>query len=298
MKTKPEDFQPFINRMMADPELKSGLESDHLDSERQYQQFKKNFLKGKCYLCGENITRCDYSKPCIHWLLRAHKRIKKKNIEEALKTKELNQIIAYLRWVANFEENLSQINDFEAYEKRDGLVYQETIKYSNLSWTFWIKEGDLNGHTGKQIDFPHYHLHMTIDGKNFISFGEMHLPLTEYDIFVIYARIGKYPKIGFITPHGESFSDIFNFIPKEELLDGMVSSGDDTNAPFHLQTFIEAKPGKMLKGEDIAKIVKEHNETKIPLAVLAKKLDANTKVMISPNKLVDPVLREESKKGR
>ena len=93
-------------------------------------------------------------------------------------------------------------------------------------------------------------------------------------------------------------SDVFNFIPKEELLDGMISSDDDINAPFHLQTFIEAKPGKMIKGEDIANIVKEHNETKIPFAVLAKKLDANTKVMISPNKLVEPVLRDESEKGR
>ncbi|MDD4027119.1 MAG: hypothetical protein PHO75_02925 [Candidatus Shapirobacteria bacterium] len=298
MKTKPQDFQPFINRMMADPELKNGLESDHLDSERQYQQFKENFLKGKCYLCGENITRCDYAKPCIHWLLRAHKRIKKKNIEEALKTKDLNQIIAFLRWVANSDEKLTQINDFEAYEKRDGLFYQETIKYKNLNWTIWIKEGDLKGHIGKQIDFPHYHLHMTIDGRNFINFSEMHIPLSEYDVFFIYARTGKYPNVGFTVPHGESFSDIFNFIPEEELLDGMVSSDDDINAPFHLQTFVQAKPGKLIKGSEIAKLVKEHNETKVPMAVLLKKLDADTKVLVSPNKLIEPVLRDEPKSGR
>lgn len=135
MKTKPEDFQFFIDQLNnTNPdELKRGLQSDHEQSEAEYLLFTKSFSQGDCYLCSEKITRCDYNKPCVHWLLRTHKRIKKKHIEQALRTKDLFQIIAYLRWVANFEAKLKNVNDFEAYEERKDLVYQETIRYGSIS---------------------------------------------------------------------------------------------------------------------------------------------------------------------
>lgn len=300
MRTQPEDFQFFINNLsqINHEELKRGMESDHQQTETEYKEFTKYFSEGKCYLCFKSLIGCDYSKPCIHWLLRGHKRIKKKHIEQALKTKELFHIIPFLHWIASYEAKLTNINDFEAYEERKDLVYQETIRYKNIAWTFWVKEGDLQGHNSRHTNFPHYHIHMTIDGNRFINFSDLHLPLSEWDILNIHSRRGKFPNFKFITPYGETYSDLFANLSGDQLLNTLRNSKDASKAQFHLQTMVKAKPGKTIKGDDIAKLAREHNETGIPMAVLLKKLDADVKVIVTPHNLVDPVLRDESKSGR
>ena len=300
MKTKPEDFQFFIDDIerLSPEERKTHLEKDHDQNDEEYRQFTETFSNGICYLCDEKLTRCDYEKPCIHWLFRKHKRIKKKHIYEALKTRGLFELIAFLRWAAASKGNLSHINDFEAYEERKGLYYHETIEFENIIWTFWIKDSDLTGHPGTHTDFPHYHIHMTIDGRSFIDFGDFHVPLSEWDIFNTHARRGAYPNFTFLTPYGETYSDLFKVLPDEKILGGMKKADDESQAQFHMETFIEAHEGKTLKGDDLADIIEEHNRTGVPLAKLVKRLDAKITTVVTPHNLVDPVLRDKSEKGR
>lgn len=300
MKTKPEDFQFFIDSIknMDRDKLNIEQEKQHERNEIEYKSFMDNFYKGICYICYEKFNRCDYSKPCVHWLLRKHKRIKKKHIEQALKSRDLFQIIAFLRWVANAKPSIDNINDFEAYKNNNKLLYHETISYEGLSWTFWIKKNDLEGHKDRNTDFPHYHFHMEIDKQIFIRLGEFHIPLSEWDILNIYMRKGQYKDVGFVISHGETYSDLFKFLPTSEILDKMRRSEDESTAQFNIQTIVKAKPGKPIKGDDIARMVKESKEKGIPMATLAQKLDADVKSMVTPLKLVEPVLRKESKKGR
>ncbi|MBI3443151.1 hypothetical protein HY008_00610, partial [Candidatus Woesebacteria bacterium] len=111
MKTKPEDFLYFVDGIakMDKDELNSGLESDRIQSEKEYVDFASQLKIGFCYLCGEKLIRCDKNKPCIHWLLRGHKRIKKKDVAKALGTKDLFQTISFLRWLAVTELNLVNV---------------------------------------------------------------------------------------------------------------------------------------------------------------------------------------------
>lgn len=300
MRTRPEDFQFFVDQIknMNPDELKKKQEEAHVQNEEEYKIFRESFSKGQCYICLEKIVRCDFNKPCIHWLLRAHKRIRKKQIEQALLTRDMFQTIAFLRWIANYEARLTNVNDFEAYEERKDLIYQETIRYNDIVWTFWVKKGDINIKQGQQVNFPHYHFHMTIDGKNFISFGELHIPLSEWEIFNIYGHRGKYTDIAFRLPHGETYTDLFNNLKAEQLVSTMKASKDDSKAQFHMSTLVVAKKGKTLKGDDIADMFKEHKKTGVPLAILAKKLGGKATTFIEPANLVEPVLRTKSKSGR
>lgn len=300
MKTKPQDFQHFIDslRKMDKDKLRAEQEKQHQQDELEYKSFKDNFSRGLCYLCGQKLNRCDYDKPCIHWLLRKHKRIKKKHVEQALKSKDLFQIIAFLRWIANTNPSFDNVNDFEAYESNNNLLYHETISYDGLSWTFWIKKSDLEGHKGRNTDFPHYHFHMEINKQIFIRFGEFHIPLREWDILTIYMRKDQYDGVGFRIRHGETYSDLFKTLPTSEIIGKMRRSEDESKAQFNIQTVVEAKPGKFIKGEDIARMAKESKEKGIPMAALLQNLDANVKSMVTPLKLIEPVLRKGSKKGR
>lgn len=300
MRTKPEDFQFFIDDLnkIEPEELKQKQEKQSIQNEQEYKLFRESFSNDRCYICSEKLGRCDFSNPCLHWLLRKHKRIRKRQIEEVLKSTELFRAIAYLRWVANFEARLTNVNDFEAYEDRKGMVYQETIKYKQIVWTFWVKEGDLSGHITGETKFPHYHLHMTIEGMQFINFGDMHIPLSEWDIFNIHGYRGKYPKFVFKVPHGETYSDFFNHVDTEKLVKSMKSTKDESKAQFHLNTLVTAKDDKGIKNEDINKMFAEHKRTGIPLAVLAEKLGGTTTTYIEPANLIEPVLRNKSKSGR
>jgi hypothetical protein len=300
VRTKPEDFQFFVDDInkIKPEELKRKQELQSIQNEQEYRLFKNSFLKGDCYICSEKLTRSDLKNPCLHWILREHKRIRKKQIEELLKSSELFRVIAYLRWVANFEARLVNVNDFEAYSVRKGLVYQETIKYKNKVWTFWVKDGDLKGHEDSEINFPHYHLHMTISGLQFINFGDMHIPLSEWDIFNIYGYTGNYPTLKFKVPHGETYSDLFNNISVKKLVNSMKSTKDESTAQFHLSTLVLAKDDKGISNEDINKIFAEHKKTGTPLASLANKLGGKSTTFIEPANLINPVLRAEAKKGR
>lgn len=302
MRTRPEDFEWFLNRLksIAPAEMEKNMDEQAESSKQEYQQFKDSYSKKKCYLCSQNLTRCDYSTPCLHWLFRSHKRIKKKHIQEALQTRGILEVIAYLRWAANYEFKLSGINDFEGYELRPEVFFQETIQWKNVTWTFWIKNNDLTGHPRKLANYPHYHIQMTIDGRNFINFGDLHIPLTEWDIYNLHLRKGAFPGFKHSFPFGESYGDLLTNLSQEQLLSGMKSTDKENRAQFHLQTSIEAGPGELLSGNDLADLVKESKATKIPLAKLAKEKFKNATVStyIEPMNLVEPATRTKTKSGR
>jgi hypothetical protein len=299
MRTKPDDFKFFIEKLRKVPpeEIKRQSEKAINTAAIEYKEFIDTFKQGKCYLCNENLTRSNLKKPCLHWLLRKHKKIKKKHIEQLLKISEVFRVLSYLRWVAKTEGSLSQINDFEAYSERKDLVYQENIRYKNIEWTIWIKKDDLKGHGRAHSKYPHYHIQITIDDLPFVDFTDFHIPLSEWEIFNIHARRGKFSSYKYAFPFGETYSDLFSLVPEDKILSGMVSTKDESKAQFHLRSFIEAEPGKTIKGEDIQQLLEERERTGVPLAKLVQKLKGvKVKTVVTPENLIEPTTRKKRKR--
>lgn len=296
MRTKPKDFEDFTERLKIIPPdlLKEKQEESLRKAEKEYKEFCARYEKGECYLCDEKLTRFDKDKPCLHWLLRKHKRVKKKHIKELLECNDMFQVIQYLRWLAKTEGQLSNINDFEAYDNNPKLVYQENIRCGEVEWTFWVKKEDLKGHKNRQSNFPHYHIQITIGRRPFVVFSDFHIALTEQEIFNVHARRGKFSNYKFAFPFGESYLDLFTFMPADEILNKMVTADNEDKAQYRLKTFIEADPGTTIKGEDILKLIDESKQTGIPLARLAKKLkNTKAKTIVMPENLVEPVSRKK-----
>lgn len=93
-------------------------------------------------------------------------------------------IAAFIRWCANQERLISNINDLEE-ERSDRKILSYTVKWKNIEWTFDCSKNDFEGHIGTSIDYPHYHFQMRIDGRQFINFNEFHVPFTDQDLFVL-----------------------------------------------------------------------------------------------------------------
>jgi hypothetical protein len=82
---------------------------------------------------------------------------------------------SFLRWCANQDKLLSNINDLEA-EKSDKKIIYYTVKWKNIEWTFDCSPNDFKGHEGRTVNFPHFHFQMRIDGRQFINVNDFHIP--------------------------------------------------------------------------------------------------------------------------
>jgi len=265
------------------------------ESEQEYSAFLEEFKKGKCIYCNENLNDFDPNKICFHWLLFP-RRIKKENFNILLKNFGCFNLMAYLRWVANQEEPFKNINDLKS-ESRESRVIETTIKYKDKEWTFCCNKSDLEGHG--RFNFPHYHFNMSINGKRFINFCDFHIKFSEEDLLKIDSILGKNKKIKHHWLRGAGMQDIMD-LPPNELIDSLRYTNEESKSSLHLSNWIEAKPGKKIRGEDIERLFEEQKETGRTFASLAREKlkDTYVQTIISPSEEVPKIRQRSSRKKK
>jgi len=292
-----KNMENFIKRLPQDKidEInKKELENENM----QYAEFKEKFSKGECYLCNSKLNTFDENKPCIHWLL-IPKGFKKEHFNLILQKFNYSNIDSYLRWVANQEVLLQNINDLSE-EKKKSMIFEYIIKYKNFEWSFSCSRGDFEGHKGgKQGKDSHYHFQMRIDNKPFINFNEFHIPLSDYDQYFI--RVGR-SEIKGISHHagfGAGMGALFQNLNPEEILKHAKTTDDFDNATINTSYIISADPGKTISGDEVADLMEESKKTGIPLWNLLPKLK-NTKKMaiISPGDGVPEIFHRKGRKNK
>ena len=274
--------QNFLEKLS--PEMLEQLNKQTLDSaDAEYKQFQNSFENGSCYLCRNKIESFFLEKPCMHWLLRPVG-FDKKHFHLVYKNFNFLRIQSYLRWIANTEVIAGNINDLGA-EKNPAKVIEYTIKYKDLEWSFSCSNGDLSGHTLRPYGrSPHYHFQMRIAGRPFINYSNFHIPFTKEDLFYLPILLGLVEKAAYTHTYGAGMQEMIGVLDPKTLLNTMEKADDETSSVYNIQTFIEAKPGKTLSGDEIAKLYKKSKEMNVPVAQLIKGLKnvGHAKTIISP----------------
>lgn len=267
------------------------------EHQRQAEAFRAGYEKDTCYLCNKPFKTISKSNPCLHWLLRQCK-FKKKDFPKIYEKYGYFNIASYIRWCANQDRFLSNINDLED-EKSDRKVLSYTVKFKNVEWTFDCSKNDFQGHQGTSIDYPHYHFQMRIDGRQFINFNDFHVPFTNHDLFILKNSMeqGDWFKQNF-GAIGSGMQDAVSIEP-EDILEHTSRSDNEDEATYHFSTMIDASDNP-ISGEEIYEIQKEAERTGKSFAFVAqKRLKERAKVqtVISPaDSIPDIASRTEHKR--
>ena len=249
-------------------------------------------------MCKLPLVSYVENRPCVHWLLKPDG-FKKTGIELVAKKFGFFQIQSLLRWYANEENYAQNINSLKD-EGTGNKLFEVTICYKNIEWSFSCAESDYTGHANsKHAQHPHYHFQMRINGQSFIRFNDFHLPFSEMDIIEIEARRAKPHKIKQRFSFGEGVDEL---LENDGLLDTLKAfgvEGNELNAPFKLDSFVVADEGKTINMDEISDIIEEAKAKGVPVASLLQKLpNYRTQVIISPGPgVVEQAPRSRRKKG-
>lgn len=269
-----EKRNAFVNKYLediSDEELKKRSNEEYAKAEKDFKELKESLAEGKCSFCRNPISHFSDKKPCFHWLLKPNG-FKKRHFPLLYKKYSFRRMEAYLRWVANTDVPLKNINDL-VEEKTSSKKIELTISYKDLEWSFSCSESDYSGHQNKQEGKePHYHFQMKKAGNVIINYGGFHIPFHDEDFFSFALAEGKIPRLGYKHIHGAGMQELLDNFSAEEILEQMIKADNEEDAQFHTSTLVEAEPGTTISGSDIADLVKEHKRTGIPMARLIQKL--------------------------
>jgi len=283
-------------RSLTPEQVKEGNRRGHEEYERQVAAFRAAYALGKCYLCGDAFDQKRSSAPCTHWLLRRF-RFKKYDFPTVFREYDYHNIAAYLRWCANEEAPLRNINDL-TQEKPARKIISFTIRWKNIEWTFECSENDLRGHGGPHSSFPHYHFQMRIDGRQFINFNDFHVPLSEHDIFNLSLR-GE-PWIHHSFGAAGSGMQAALAVDPEEALEHTTTTSNEDEAVYHFSTTIEAGD-QPLSGEELHDIIEEAKRTKKLIAYVAQQRlqgRARVQTVIAPSESIPDIAARTENKPR
>lgn len=269
---------------------------DHIEHIRQVNAFRTAYKNNHCYLCDEQFDQIRKSKPCPHWLLRRC-RFRKNEFEYIYSKYDYHNIAAFLRWCANEETLLHNINDL-VEERSARKVLSYTIKWKNIEWTFDCTENDLAGHGRAHSSVPHYHFQMRIDGRPFIDFNDFHVPFSDRDLFTLSLRNEPWFHQNFGAA-GSGMQDAISVDP-DAIIELTQPTENAQEAPYQLSTIIEAIDNP-ITGEEFAAILEESKRTKKSFAAIAKlRLSgrANVQTVVSPNDSVPKISSRTEHKRR
>lgn len=151
---------------------------------KDFQELCDSLKLEQCSLCGHPLDYCYETSPCFHVLLNP--RIKRK-VRESLFSKPVSffKLYSYLTWVANSNQPFTNINDIPC-DTAGNLLFESTIRYKNIEWSFSLKKSDFEGHIDKKVGkISHYHFQMTADGNVVIPYNQTHIQFTPEDFFYI-----------------------------------------------------------------------------------------------------------------
>lgn len=291
----------YANFLQSLPESErvKGNEEGYRRAEEEFGKFKEAYGKGYCYLCNKPLTSFNKKAPCIHWLLKP-KGLKKKDIKLIANVYGYFQIQSYLRWLANQASFARNINDLPE-EGTGTKLYEVTITYRNLEWSFSCAEGDYIGHaTSQHGKHPHYHFQMRVDKKPFIDFGDFHVPFSKMDIINIEAMQTLPNLVKQRFSFGEGMKDVLRDDTVEQIINATVSGDDSEEAPFKIDTIAIAEEGKTISGNDLYNIIQEAKAKGVTAASLMHKLpNAQARIIVSPGPgVVEQAPRSGRKKAK
>jgi len=116
-----ERVKSFNNQLesMSLEEMEARQEEEYKKNSKDFEKLKETLAKGECMYCGHLLTHFSKNKPCYHWLLRKCKRFKNKHLRLLGNVRGFHEIEAYVRWVANTERPITNINDLVDEHKLD-----------------------------------------------------------------------------------------------------------------------------------------------------------------------------------
>ena len=237
-----------------------------------------------------------HDKPCFHWLLNP-KGFKKKYFPILYANYGFHQLEAYLRWLANTEAPVRNINDL-FIEKGPSKEVAVTIKYKNMEWSFSCSKGDFEGHKDKNDGkYPHYHFQMKYEGRVIINYGGFHIPFNIDDELIFAIKNGEIDRLKYDYSYGAGMQCIIDRYEPERMLELMIAENSIDNGQFHLSTYIEAEPGTTISGNDIANLIIESKESGVPLAKLVQKIN-NTRIttVITPGPDIPRIAERKPRK--
>jgi len=300
METKEEKIKRVneeINKIPEDifyAKNKAQAEQD----EKDFQGLKDALTQDKCYYCGNPLTHFSVHKPCFHWLLWRANGLRKKHFWLLFQSVSYHQLDAYLRWVANTDVPIRNINDL-AEEKNPSKFIETTIKYRNLEWSFSCSRGDFQGHKDRREGrCPHYHFQMKRDGNIVINYNAFHISFNDDDDFYFAVERGEFDRIKAGHVHGAGMQTMMENFSPQEIIDSIKNAGDESVAQFRVQTLVRAEEGTTILGDDLVDIMKESKETGIPISKLIQKLK-NVKIQsfISPGPAVPEIAVRKNPRG-
>ena len=264
MSYDPERLETFF-RSLTPEQIQEGNRKNDEEHERQALAFRAAYVNDRCYLCGNAFDQIRSKDPCIHWLLRRAK-FRKKDFPAIYGRFGYYNIAAFLRWCANQDAFLRNINDLEE-EKADRKIISYTVKWKNIDWTFDCTENDLAGHGRDRSARPHYHFQMRIDGRQFINFNDFHVPFHDSDLFELGLRNKQWYRQGFGTI-GSGMQEAVSASP-EDVIEHTIPSVDENEAQYHLSTIVEARDSP-IPGALLHEIFEEARRTGKSIAYIAQ----------------------------
>jgi hypothetical protein len=291
----PKRYRDFFESLST-KEIEENNRNDHEEHKRQVMAFKAAYAKGRCYLCGEPFDQMRGSQPCTHWLLRRCK-FKKNDFEKVWKHFDYHNVASFLRWCANEEAFLKNINNLDS-ERSERKILSCTIKWKNVEWTFDCTASDLAGHGRTHSAFPHYHFQMRLDGRPFIKFNDFHVPFSDRDLFNLSLREEPWFHQSFGTA-GDGMQEAVS-VPAERILELTIPTTDEEQAPYHLSTIIYARD-RPISGKEIWEIREEAKRTNKSLAYVTQQRLADSAIVqttISPGDTVPDIANRTERKPR
>ncbi|HEU5048520.1 MAG TPA: hypothetical protein VFT64_11835 [Rickettsiales bacterium] len=298
IREKGQYFAKFLESL-PQAERTRGNQLQLQQAEAEHRQFRNDFHHRSCYLCHKPLASFTTNIPCLHWLLKPSG-FKKSDFLTLIKKYGFFQTQTYLRWVANEEAFARNINDMS--EEGTGKLFETTIRYKNLEWSFSCTESDYLGHSeSNHAAHPHYHFQMRIDNRPFIDYSDFHIPFKENEIISIEAMRTAPGTIKLKFPFGEGMQDILTDETVEHIVNTTVpEASSEESAPFKIDTLIMADEGKTISSEDLYKIIQDAKEKKVTVASLMHKVpNANVRVLVTPGPgVVEQAPRTKRKKRK
>lgn len=263
-------------------------EAQVAESERQHAAFTAAFAEGRCSVCGDGLDVFDEKTPCLHWFLRPAG-VKKKHYPAVAQAFGMMAIQSWMRWVANeggWAKNIADTAD-------DDHVIQVTARYDDYAWSISCGKSDFAGHSGKNSSFPHYHVQMSIKDRPFISYSDFHFRIHDEELIILKAMAASGVKSKFV--HGESFDDLMAAVEPEWVVNLPVDrSGDQSGAPFKMDTIMIADKGTSMSGEDIYNLFERAKREGVTMASLAHTIpNVSVRTLVSEGPgVIDPAPRE------
>lgn len=289
-----KSFESWLDSLTED-QIKEFNTKQHEENLRQVIAFKESYQKRQCYLCRKDFKTMSVGEPCLHWLLRLCK-FQKKHFKLIYEKYGYHNIAAYLRWCANEEKLLSNINDLDS-ERSGRKILSSTIKWKNIEWTFDCSENDAEGHKGKQIEYPHYHFQMRIDGRPFINFNEFHVPFSKEDLEILKLRDNSRVVQNFGVA-GSGMQDAVSVDPNK-VIELASPSENEEDATYHFSTIVDISDNP-ISGEELYEIQMEAKKLGKSFAyMLNERLSDRAKIqtVISPAESIpDIAIRTEHKR--